>query len=775
MRRQAKTTLAVVAAVMVPVGFGAMGALTAPSTATSEGALATASSASSSAVPSSDASPSAGAARTAGPLPGAQRTQAASPPPSQAASNAPAEPQSQPQASAAPSPAAGGAGSGGLAGMGATPDDGSGEIVDAGRAPYGGDAERESGLVAAEDRRLTQVRSFTAAMRWSKQPMTFPYDVVSGDRHTLVLTERAAPYTVADLLKLAPKGFARTEPGVYLLGQHVVVQPGATLHLGGQEPTTLRMASDAAGFASIVNDGGKLEMVGTAAAPLTVTSWDRTAKAVDTHTEDGRAYVRSDGGGVVADTVTLTSLGFWSGRTGGLAVLGGDEHGAAASRDLALASGTELAKIAAEAAAKEKALTADAAAETARRAAAAAAAAKAAGQPSIPAKVEARRDAKAEAQANPAPVALDKLQPAGQVLLPDVAGQAQNTTPAPASSVVLRGLTVDDDAFGLYLSGVDGATISGSTIRNSRVDGLVLHRDVTRAAVTDLRSERNRGDGVVVARATTGITLSQVQAVQNARDGVLLSGAPLASGPNAAGSSTQANGDAKLAESLVADNGRYGVAVVGGRRVEVKDNDVQGQQVGIVVRSAASEVQVAGNTVEGAARQGIVVRDGVRSTTIAHNKVAGAPTGLYVRGSEAAVSENLVEGASTHAVTVLGPAHGVTVKGNTLTGEGPAALDVRRAEGMDSVRVELDNKIEGWSVSKPLGVAVRRVLAPLTVLWLVLAGIVVATGIRGRDRRWRKRHPYAETMPVAARQPVGPSARRTAGTGATMQPAAGGS
>lgn len=621
-----------------------------------------------------------------------------------------------------------------------------------GRRPYGGSPEKESALVAQEDQRLTQVRSFAAGARWSKQPMVFPYQVVSGNQRTLVLTERKAPYTAAELLKLTPEHFIQVQPNLYYLSENVVVMPGATLHLGGNQATTVWLASDANGFASIVNDGGRLEIAGTANAPVTVTSWDLKAQAADQRTDDGRAYIRSQGGQVDLEAASFEALGFWSGRTGGVAVVGGDDSQVGSGTQTT--QGVDLSKASADAAAKQQAAQVDSAAAAAEAAkvAQAAAQAKAAGQAPGPAKSQARQEARQDAAALPGTVAVDKVQPAGEVVLaqPSTSGSTSAAPPPAATpAAVVKGVTVTDGAYGLFVSGVADLTLADSTVRGSRVDGVVLHRNVTRANLSGVRAEESRGDGLVVSRAATQVKMANVAAVGNGRDGILVSGAPLAEGPNAAGSSTTAHGDTSVTSSTVKDNGRYGVAVVGGRHVDVTNNQVQGQQVGIVVRTAAENVNVTGNHVEGADKQGIAVRDGAKSTLVQHNEVADAPTGVYVRESGVSVQDNTVQGATSHAMTVVGNAQDVTLQSNTVSGEGPTAFDVARADGLDAARVQADNRAEDWSVAKPLVVASRRVLAPLTVLWLGLAGVVVATGIRARGRRWEKRHPYADKAPVS--------------------------
>ncbi len=58
------------------------------------------------------------------------------------------------------------------------------------------------------------------------------------------------------------------------------------------------------------------------ATPFSITSWDESAAAPDTDEEDGRAYVRVRDGILMTSYADFSDLGYWSGRTGGLAVTG---------------------------------------------------------------------------------------------------------------------------------------------------------------------------------------------------------------------------------------------------------------------------------------------------------------------------------------------------------------------------------------------------------------------------------------------------------------------
>jgi hypothetical protein len=101
----------------------------------------------------------------------------------------------------------------------------------------------------------------------------------------------------------------------------VLVAPGARLELDGSRK--LRLRSDPQGFASLVAWKGELAVTGTTEEPLAITSWNLARGRADRVEQDGRAYVRTVDSRTALRHVNLRDLGFWSGRTGGLAVEGG--------------------------------------------------------------------------------------------------------------------------------------------------------------------------------------------------------------------------------------------------------------------------------------------------------------------------------------------------------------------------------------------------------------------------------------------------------------------
>jgi hypothetical protein len=146
-----------------------------------------------------------------------------------------------------------------------------------------------------------------------------PYSVGDGPSATLILTARTRAYDLAALRTL--KVVEALPDGSSVLVRPVVVGPGAVLNVdapGG----VLRLRSEAGGFVSIVSWYGSVTFRGARDKPLVVTSWDLRAGAADAVVADGRAFVRQVGGRMDLEHVTARHLGFWSGRTGGVAWTG---------------------------------------------------------------------------------------------------------------------------------------------------------------------------------------------------------------------------------------------------------------------------------------------------------------------------------------------------------------------------------------------------------------------------------------------------------------------
>jgi hypothetical protein len=172
--------------------------------------------------------------------------------------------------------------------------------------------QRQEDRLRAEDARLL---TLVGGLR----PGSAPYVQTVDGVDTLVLTPRGIDYETRDLIRF---GAAEQQGGALLIRTNVLVAPDARLVVkapGGQ----LRLRSENSGFVSVVAWKAGLELAGSTAKALTVRSWDPGRARPDDDPEDGRAYVRAVSGTMALTDVHATDLGFWAGRTGGIAWTGG--------------------------------------------------------------------------------------------------------------------------------------------------------------------------------------------------------------------------------------------------------------------------------------------------------------------------------------------------------------------------------------------------------------------------------------------------------------------
>jgi hypothetical protein len=544
---------------------------------------------------------------------------------------------------------------------------------------YPGDPTGEAALVTRESERLVYSRTVAASARWNEAASAGPYRLRTGTTFTLVLPARAEPYTVADLLQLAPDTFVAQADGSYLLKENILVLTGATLSFASEANATrmltIRMESDETSFVSIVTMGGSLQVTGTLRAPVTLVSWNSTLGGIDTTTDDGRAYVRVIGGDAAVSYAFVSALGFWSGSTGGFALTGSD---ATASFDANSADGTTVA-----------------------------------GAPVL------------------APEAVDTA----------VAEQYSS------SSGSFDNVTFTGNAYGFFATSASEVSMTDSLVTGSLVDGLVLHRAVTDATITRTTSEDNAIDGFRVARSATGVTFDSVVSRDNGRNGLTLDGQSLAKGPSAAGTPVESYGDNTVTGSTFERNARYGVQVSGGRRVSIASSTISSNASGIVVDHAADLVAITDNSFQGQSRQGVAVRDGVLETTVSGNRISGGDTGIYARNADVDITGNTIGQVSNHGVTLAGVANGVVVKHNSIAGYGSVPVYSDGATGGSVGK----NDVLDWHPAPTFASVVASVFQPLTIVWIALGIIVLATALTSAGaRRGVIRHPYADRVPLSS-------------------------
>jgi Right handed beta helix region len=175
-------------------------------------------------------------------------------------------------------------------------------------------AARQAAAVAAEDTRIRLLVHDAASVY---QPEVI---AVQGSLPTLVLTARSGAYTYRSLVQYGALVMLPHHAGLLL--DSVFVSTNARLNLGGPKLRALYMDSSASGFTSIVGSGGDLYFAGTQKQPMTIMGWDRTANSAAPDAGSGRSYIRDVGGKMVLTDVRASALGFWSGRTGGVAWTG---------------------------------------------------------------------------------------------------------------------------------------------------------------------------------------------------------------------------------------------------------------------------------------------------------------------------------------------------------------------------------------------------------------------------------------------------------------------
>jgi len=539
---------------------------------------------------------------------------------------------------------------------------------------YRGDPQNEPVLVAAEDQRIELVRTMSASVPWRIEGVDGPYRIPTSPATTLVLTARSAPYTVADLQRLAPKTFVRQPDGSFLLSENVVALPGVTLDFSSATPVTIALLSTPGKFVSIVTIGGGVTAAGTAEAPVTFVSRDPATGGPDTMTNDGRAYVRIIGGPVNLKYAAFSDLGFWSGDTGGLALTGVEAPTA----------------------------------------------------PPPPA------DSATRGQAGAPTLSADQL----------AALTAETQLQPGYVSGTVDHVTTTGNAFGLFITRATGITLSNSSISNSLIDGIVLHRWVTQAKIESSQTMGNAVDGLSIARSSGSVAITALTASQNGRNGVSIDGRPLADGPSATGTPTDPFGNIQVSDSTISDNARYGIEVSGAHGTTVTGSTVSGNEVGVVLHHEAANVRIVKNKLDHQHLQAVAISGGVTDTDIEGNRISSVDTGVRIAGGTATVERNSFTGISRHAVTLADRVSGTRVTGNTIQGLGTTPIHDDAAGGYVA-----DNNVDEWKQPVTARSILNTLGQPLTLVWVTLGLLVVFTALTGHRRR-DIRNPFADRVPL---------------------------
>ena len=477
--------------------------------------------------------------------------------------------------------------------------------------PYPGNPATEPARVAAEDARIKDVRSMISTAAWRGVDTAQPYRLATG-RISLVLVPRERPYDMGELAQISPSSVKKRSKRSYLVQEHVVVLEGATLTVTkGQQ---IRLASDPSGFSSVVTLGGTLAVHGSAKKPATFAAWNPDKKAPDTTTADGRGYIRLIGGRSLINHARFSHLGFWSGRTGGLAITGDTEPDhAAAGQPPEIFTGRKSV-------------------------------------PVVKLKPKSSSDL-------PASAALTNIRVAGSAFGLFVA-DATDVTLADAR---ISGALVD----GIVLHrGVRATTLSDVRVDHSGKDGVVVSRDATgislkHTSVTDNGRNGLTMDGRALALGPDvdgdaitpfgGNAVSGGEFLRNQRYGIEVLGGY--------GTSVQGAVIGKNSVGLVASEAATDVVVDGNTftgpdeqavsvrdgaaKITIRNNNVRGSATGIYNRNAQSIIEH--NTISEVSVHGITVVGQAAGTRVSGNNISGrGPAALDMDRAVGVVGENNV-------------------------------------------------------------------------------------------------------------------------------------
>jgi parallel beta-helix repeat protein len=141
---------------------------------------------------------------------------------------------------------------------------------------------------------------------------------------TIVLAPREAPYRLGELRALLPAAFGEVGSAL-LVRASIEVPTGSTLMIDVTDTPDVRLASSATGFAAIIARGGTVDVVGSPAQPVRITSWDQGQQSYDTDAADGRSFLLTFGGRMDIAHADIGHLGFGTGTSSGVSWRGGPQ------------------------------------------------------------------------------------------------------------------------------------------------------------------------------------------------------------------------------------------------------------------------------------------------------------------------------------------------------------------------------------------------------------------------------------------------------------------
>lgn len=551
--------------------------------------------------------------------------------------------------------------------------------------------ERPAPEPAAAELALSRQRAERVAQldRLSRGQATPFLATPAPDDPTIVLTPRAAPWTIAEVRGRFPAAFAAPGPSTLLLGQSVFVARGARLQVRGRDMRRLRLLSTPSRFVSLSGWRSAIEFSGSRLHPLTVSSWDPARGGPDPRPEDGRAFVLARGSAMTAMTATFAHLGFGDGRTSGVAWAG-----------LAAAPAQGVAETPASGAVTNATFQHN--------------------------RVGAYSD-----------LAPDMTWARNRFLANHGHGFDAHSG---CRALILDGNTATGNrGHGFLLArGCRDNLLQGNHAVGNGASGIVLGNGsatpvgATGNTVISNTAADNAAAGLVVDGGTGNRLRGNL--VRGGRTGIELR--------NARGNPVEGN--------TVSDVKGPGVDLDGGAANTVTGNRIERSHVGLYLKRAASGGVVSRNQILASAQFGIYLSEGARGNKASGNFIQGAFSGVRAKDARRnRIAGNTITEATDSGISLHGDVRGTLVLDNLVSGRGGRSPieQLSTPAGLAGVRVEA-NRTDGWQVARPALAPLDQLrhflrFHPTALLWvLVLLVPAVALPLRlwhrRRVRRWYK-------------------------------------
>ncbi len=540
-----------------------------------------------------------------------------------------------------------------------------------GAAPTASQARPTASFGATESARLLHLREFTFLARELGGRWAVPYWVQSGALETLVLPAAATPWTLSDLERLAPTRVRSRGAHRVEIATSVAILPGATLRV--TLPTTrLDLLSSTTGSASVVSLGGRLDFEGSPTVPLRIAGITTTGARSSARRRGPAAYVLAIGGDVVLKHVEVTGVGSGHGDVSGVAAVGDTTTGFG------------------------------------------------------------------QASSESPSVVLHRLErlPLYATAHPATSGSGPPSTVVPNALVTptYTGVVANHDATGLFLANSVGGALTNVTASHNLYDGIDVHFNVSNVTLDTITASHDGANGVALDRGDSNITMTSLHADDDGGYGVLVSGRPLFAAGETGGLPSNSYGSDMIANVEARHDHVAGVGVWGGDGITVRDAQVTGNSVGILISGPSTLINVTDSRVSTPGHHAIALLNGVTDGTVLRNTISGCQTGILIHNSAVVVQHNVVTNAEGFAVALTGTSGQSQILDNQLSGHGFRAIDTSRVNGPSPTLA--NNDTASWSTAGLNSPLIRQVKRPATLLWLAISGVLLLAWVRRRP--WRR-------------------------------------